>query len=317
MNNLSKDKKSLIINMPVELKVSANKFVNKVKLNKLESETNSIKMKLLEMRLKGSEKKFLTLSEFKVLLEYKSFSFSYKNDKGDIEYAFKPDKFTNILENLPKNITKNNIKDNLSSDIPISKKVADLQELIGLETINGIFNYNTLNFLVEKYLEKIINNDKRYMNIFDKILLLIIQLLGENTFSSYIKGLLFSYSYINSIESKKIKDFSKFDLLLDKYILPTLKPKIQNRIRIHKIIYSALDFNEPKNLDYLVQKELSNLNINDKIILLNEYLNCSIFIEQNNNNILKILNSIDEKNINDIDIYNQIINIKHKYEKIL
>ncbi|GIW23245.1 MAG: hypothetical protein KatS3mg068_2252 [Candidatus Sericytochromatia bacterium] len=57
MEILSKDKKSIILNKPDEIKVSASKFVDKVKLNKLESQASDIKMKLLEMRLKSSEKK--------------------------------------------------------------------------------------------------------------------------------------------------------------------------------------------------------------------------------------------------------------------
>lgn len=316
MENLSKDRKSIIINKPVQLKVSANKFVDQVKINKLESETSNIKMKLLEMRLKSSDKKFLTSHEFKVLIEHKPFSFGYRNDKDDIEYAFKPEKFLSILENLSNNITKNNIKDNLNSDMPISKKIADLQEIIGIDIIDGIFNYNTFNNLVEKYLDQIIHNEKNYMNIFDKILLLIVQLIGENNFSSYIKGLLLSYSYLNSIESGKAKDSSKMDLLLDKYLTPTSKPKIKNRIRIHKLIYSSLDFNHPENLNFLVEKELNNLNINDKLILLREYLNTNLIIDQNSNNILIILNSIDIKNINDKNKVNEIISIRNKLNNI-
>jgi len=316
MENLSKDKKSLILNKPTQLKVSANKFVDQVKINKLESKASDIKMKLLEMRLKSSEKKVLTSHEFNVLIEHKSFSFSYRNKQNDIEYAFKPEKFLTILENIPNNLTKNNIKDNLNSDLPISKKIADLQEIIGLKEINGIFDYNTFNSLIEKYLEKILQNDKSYMNVFDKILLLIVQLIGENNFSSYIKGLLLSYSYLVSIESGKLKDSTKMDLLLDKYLTSFVKPKIKNRIRIHKLLYEALDFGVPENLNFLVEKEINNLTINDKILLIKEYINESIIIDQNTNNIVKILNSINKKNI-DNQILIELNELKSKLENKL
>ncbi|GIW23244.1 MAG: hypothetical protein KatS3mg068_2251 [Candidatus Sericytochromatia bacterium] len=154
------------------------------------------------------------------------------------------------------------------------------------------------------------------MNIFDKLLLLIVQLLGENNFTSYIKGLLLSYSYLLSIESGKINDFSKIDLLLEKYLTSFVKPKIKNRIRLHKLIYQALNFAIPQNLNFLVETEINNLTFNDKVLLIKEYLKVNIMVEQTSKNIIKLLNSISKKELNKSELV-KLNNLENKLQEKL
>jgi hypothetical protein len=226
----------------------------------------------------------LTDSQFYSLLENNPDAILYRNRLKQKVYIINPEKIKSSLSEIPESLFGHDIVDDPYSSPPRSKKVADLQEFLGIRT-NGLFDTVTFDTLLNTYSKALLIHNVKTINILDKLIVSLTQKIGtEYEAGAYLKGLLVVKIAMVTAKAGNTGDLEKLNLLMSKYLPDMARFKLKDRVRVVQKIYQAINSSpteKSENLKYLIKEEKNKLVTEDKIRILGAYTNLSQTIYTN------------------------------------
>jgi hypothetical protein len=289
-----------------ELTVTANRFAEKVKTmdSSLTASSYGAKLKLMEMRYQNTDKKLTGTDEFNVLLENKPYAITFYNKLKLKVVIINPEKIASGLDNINIPISAHQVTDQFNQIPPASKKIADLQQFLGIK-INGLFDAETFNSLVETYSKALLKHNVRTLNMLEKLIISLLSKIGsEIKPGAILKGLLAVKTAIGAALAGRSGDEEKLNAIMEKYLPDTIRFKLKERTRVVQKLYQAL--NSPPNeksakLKFILREEKNNLVTEDKLKILESYINLSSTIFSNEGDKqyqIDLLKTIVEDNLN-------------------
>lgn len=286
-----------------EMRVKANQFADQVRA--LDSVASTAKMKLMEIRNKKSDSRNIIFAEFNSFMENKPFSIVFINKLIQKVYIFNPEKLSAGLAEIKVPESNHNIIDKPSSLPPVSKKVADLQQVLGIP-VNGLFDAETFHALTEFYCNLLLKGDVKPTLMFEKLIISLVQRIGSDVKAgAFLKGLLVVKAALASVQAGKTGELDKLNLLMDKYLPDNYRFKLKERVRVAQKLSQAInkpDFEKSETILKFIKEEKDNLVTEDKIKILDTFVNLSSTIFSNDTDKSKqieLIKSVVNVNLTD------------------
>jgi hypothetical protein len=272
-------RKELISQRVPDLKVTANLFAGKVRaMESITATSSTAKNKLLEMRYKRTDKKYITTDEFNSILDNKSYAIVFVDKFKQKIYIIDPEKISTGLDEIKVTVSNHEITDQRETIPPTSKKIADLQQFLGIK-INGIFDAETFDTVVEFYCKGLLKGNYRGIMMLEKLMIALTHRMGtEVNAGAYVKGLLVVKMALATAQTGKTGEFEKLSLLMNKYLPDTVRYKLRERVRVVQRLFQAINSQpneKSEKLMFLIKEEKNNLVTEDKIKILDAYINLS------------------------------------------
>lgn len=290
-----------------QMRVKANDFVNKLKaLDDVSNSSSSARMKLMELRHGNNVlKKDIKDNSFEKMMAGKSYSIKVKDKAGNEFYIFSPFKIKTTLDSIEIKdfVSSHMIVDSFNST-PTLKKIADFQQYTGTD-ITGYIDEKFFDFIIELYINSMFKGDIDRVTAIDKLMSLFAGIIGNDEKTGrYIKAIVIIKTILMAGEDGKFGNFDKMNELINNNLPEVIKTKFKIRLSSLKRRYIAFNIkteDRTEKISNYIKEEFSNMSINDKIKILDEFLKIKPLNNSHINDIIDILKSIVGFKVNEKD----------------